>query len=258
MKKKITKGAIALVIAITLIAVGSIGSVRASLSVQSEDFTGWFYLNHLQVHLLENGRDVCGGHNTLDGESKIKGQFLQYLGYEDDQRLGMIEPGRVYTEEIAAQNGSDIDIYLRLTVRKYWVNTETGEKATDLLPSRIHLTFDSDEYNTGAWQKSEFETTTESATYYYTDVLSAGSVTEPLFNRFWIDGDLAEHYTVEEVREGNKIIRTWKYIYDGYACYIEADTQAIQTHNAEDAIHSQWGVYHVSTEGNGAPLLVQG
>ncbi len=257
MKKKISKGVIALVIAIALMAVGGIGGVRAALNTPSEDFTTWFYLNHLQVHLLENGRDICGGHNTLDGENKVTGEFLQYLGYEDDEKLGLVDPGRVYTEEIQAQNGSDIDIYLRMTVRKYWVNTKTGEKATDLLPSRIHLTYGTQEYNTGAWQKSEFETTTESATYYYTSVLGADGVTEPLFNRFSVDGALADAYTVTEVREGNKVIRTWEYLYDGYACFIEADVQAIQTHNAQDAIHSQWGVYNVVTEGNGAPLSVQ-
>ena len=56
-----------------LIAAGAIGSFAATggnPTIKSEDYTAWFYLNHLQVHLLENGKDVCGGENTLDGASK--------------------------------------------------------------------------------------------------------------------------------------------------------------------------------------------
>ena len=267
MKKKISAGVVALIAAIALMAVGGIGTARAALNVQSEDFTGWFYMDHLQVHLLENGVDVCSGHNTLEGESKEKGELLSiqhespidYVGDTKGEviKYGGIEPGRVYREEIAGQNGSDIDIYLRMTVRKYWVNTETKDKVTDLLPSRIHLAYNGEEYNTGAWQINDLETTTESCTYYYTNVLGAGAVTEPLFNEFWIDGELAKAVSVEEYQEGNKIYRTTTYLYDGYACYIEADVQAIQTHNAEDAIHSQWGMYNISTEGSGAPLSVQ-
>ena len=36
------------------------------------------------------------------------------------------------------------------------------------------------------------------------------------------------------------------YDYNGYAFYIEADVQAIQTHNINDAISSLWGVSNVS------------
>ena len=40
----------------------------------------------------------------------------------------------------------------------------------------------------------------------------------------------------------------YKYTYDRYAFFIKADMQAIQTHNANDAIHSQWGVYDIVEE----------
>ena len=40
------------------------------------------------------------------------------------------------------------------------------------------------------------------------------------------------------------------YKYDGYAFFIEADVQAIQPHNIQDAIHSQWGVYNVTATYN--------
>ncbi|MBR6732073.1 MAG: hypothetical protein IKL91_05095, partial [Bacteroidales bacterium] len=44
----------------------------------------------------------------------------------------------------------------------------------------------------------------------------------------------------EVTKDGNRTIYTYVYKYDGCAFYIEADVQAIQAHNAQDAIESQW------------------
>ena len=54
-----------------------------------------------------------------------------------------------------------------------------------------------------------------------------------------------EEYTT--TYDGDKTIYTYTYHYDGNAFIIEADVQAIQTHNADDAIRSQWGVNNVTT-----------
>ena len=43
---------------------------------------------------------------------------------------------------------------------------------------------------------------------------------------------------------------TYSYDYDDFTFYIEADVQAIQTHNASDALKSLWGVSNVDA-GNG-------
>ena len=75
-----------------------------------------------------------------------------------------------------------------------------------------------------------------------------------------IDNELAKKEKTEETtktdNEGNTVI-TYKYIYkyDGYGFVIEADVQAIQTHNANDAIKSQWGVSNVKAEDG--PLTVE-
>ena len=248
MKKKISKSTLALFLgALVLLSAGGIGTAwAASPAIQGQYYNAWFYLNHLQVHLLENGHDVCGGHNDLDGNSKISGKLVQYLGYKDDSAMGKVEPGRKYKEEIAARNGSDIPVFLRLTMRKYWVDTKTGKKVTDLSPNRILLTYGSQEYNKGAWQINPAETTTESATYYYSTTLAAGDDTAPLFDRLAIDNKVAEIESYTTRTEGSKTVYTYKYRYDGYAFIIEADVQAIQTHNVNDAIHSQWGVGNVS------------
>ena len=245
-----------LIAAAVMLAAGGATATRAALNVQSEYYIAHFYLNHLQVHLLENGRDVCGGHNDLNGDEKVTGELLQYLGYSaegDSETLGSVEPGKAYKEVVAARNGQDIAEYVRLTVRKYWMETKDGkpvEKSVRLAPSLIHLQFRTEKgevkaYNDSAWQINRDETTTESATYYYSTELAAGADTEPLFNELVIDGSVAELGEVKETSEDGKTIYTYEYKYDGYAFFVEADVQAIQTHNANDAIHSQWGVYNV-------------
>ena len=54
---------------------------------------------------------------------------------------------------------------------------------------------------------------------------------------------------VDKTEENGKTVFTYRYDYDGAAFFIEADVQAIQTHNAQDAIRSQWGVYNVNVSG---------
>lgn len=270
--KRMSKKTLALLAAAVMLLCGSgILGTRASLAVFSEDYTASFYLNHLQVHLLENGKDVCGEQNTLDGQSKVTGQLATSLGYsngEDGEVLGSVEPGKVYREEIAARNGQDIPQYVRMTVRKYWVETdEDGNVKTDdsgnpvkittLSPDQIRLTYGkdvkgtraADQYNKDAWIINEEETTTESTTYYLKEALGDSADSALLFDRVAIDGSVAKMGGVDKTEENGKTIFTYRYDYDGAAFFIEADVQAIQTHNAQDAIRSQWGVYNVNVSG---------
>ena len=259
MKKKIrlSKRTTALLVAaVLLLAGGTVTGTRAALNIRSELYRAHFYLNHLQVHLIENGKDVCGGSNDLNGQTKVTGNLATSLGY-DGKKLGEVEPGKFYKEEIAAENGQDIDEFVRLTVRKYWVKTdkdgnivkENGKevKAENMDPSWIHLRFGGkDGYNTSAWFENPAERTDESSTYYYKSDLDGGAVSKNLFDEIMIDRKIAEKSREIETVEGNKKIYTYVYKYDGAIFFIEADVQAIQTHNANDAIRSQWGVRNIT------------
>lgn len=272
MKKKNTmsKRTTALLLAAALFLIGgSAAGTRAALTIADETFTGHFYLNHLQVHLIENGEDVCGGDNTLDAEGKMENARLATaLGYEDEDNLGKVVPGKKYTEEIAAKNGTDIDQFVRLTVRKYWVVTDDEgkvikddegkvQKNTELSPSLIHLTYGTgDDYNSSAWVENPQERTTESRTYYYRTDLDAGATSALLFDKVSIDASVADELVdpdPEPIVEGDTKTYIYEYKYDGYAFYIEADVQAIQTHNINDAIKSQWGVSNVTGTFTSAP-----
>ena len=52
------------------------------------------------------------------------------------------------------------------------------------------------------------------------------------------------------MKDGYTVITT-KYDYDGKKFVVKAEVNAVQTHNAADAIKSAWGV-NVSVGGNGS------
>ena len=251
--KKLSRKTLLITLAVILVAAGAIGSFAAGsgMDFESDSYQASFFMNHLQVHLLENGRDVCGGENTLDGETKITGELVGYLGYESEDKLGSFEPGMMYREEIAAGNGQDIPLYVRMTIRKYWFDPETKEKITTLSPDMIMLSYDGKEYNDSAWVINEQETTSEASTYYCRAQVPAGGSSAPLFNRLVIDGKIAADYEVSTEKNEDTGVTTYTYTYryDGSAFMIKADVQAIQTHNAADAAASQWGVENVTVQG---------
>ena len=283
---KLSKRTLALMAATALLFTGgSFTGTRAALTYFSNDYTAEFKLDHLHVHLIENGQDVCHGENDIytvhrgdsnDGSmaenatknEKNKGNLVEYLGYTNDTHKGdtaayklgtpgKVEPGRTYKEEISAQNGSNIDQYVRLTVRKYWV--KDGKKDTTLNPELIKLTYNGDAYNSSDWELNPKENTEETQTYYLKKKLPGKSkenkgYTPLLFNELTIDKSVADVECTEttskvEKPNGEKVtVITYTYDYDGYTFFIEADVQAIQTHNVNDAIGALWGVSNVSAK----------
>ncbi len=281
---KLSKRTLALLAATALLfGGGSFAGTKAALTYFSEDYRAGFELDHLQVHLLENGRDVCevNGerqnswntvHRSDDEEAapkqeKYRGNLVEYLGYTNDTHYGNtpayklgnpgeVIPGKKYEERITAENGSNIDQYVRLTVRKYWVDSE-GNKDTTMDPGLIKLTYGNKAYNDSAWKINSKEHTEESDTYYLKSMLKGNSKPAPdLFDTLQIDAsvyDLEEPLTTTTHREGGPddaevTVITYEYDYDDFTFYIEADVQAIQTHNVNDAISSLWGVSNVSAK----------
>ena len=266
-KTPLSKLTVVLLLAtLVMLIAGSVLSTKAVLTYFSEDYISDFELDHLQVHLIENGKDVCHNnndddtvHGTYTNKKKYKGNLVEYLGYANEEHYkdvagykigtpGTVEPGKTYKEEISAKNGQNINQYVRLTVRKYWV--KDGKKNTKLSPSMIKLTYNGSAYNKAAWQKNAKENTEESDTYYLSKMLPKKKASDLLFNELTIDGSVADkaHMTKHEKKEGNKTVITYTYDYNDYTFYIEANVQAIQTHNVNDAIGSLWGVTNVSAK----------
>ena len=226
-KSKTPKWTLALlVLALVMLGAGGVMVARAELTVFSQDYNAEFGMDHLGIRLLENGDYV-----PSDG-------MLSPLE-------GTIEPGKVYKEEIACRNTSDIDQYVRLSIRKYWM--DKNGKNTNLDPALIELTFGDSDFNDGSWQINPDETTAERTTYYYSTVLEGGEDSDPVVDQLVVNGEVIDwdNVTITGPTDG-KI--TYEYKYDGYTVGIEADVQSLQTHNANDAIKGIWGVPNVTAE----------
>lgn len=253
MKKRIlNRKRTPLVILAALLIVLSAGVfVLAKLEIFSEDFIAHMRLNHIQVELWENGEHVSEALNDDSGRYRFTLSKLP--------TNGNIVPGRKYEEVISAKNSSDVDHYVRVIVRTYWVKEGSGEddeeiiKDTALDPGLIKLGYKKGAYNSDEWFLNSEENTAESRTYYRKGILKAGEMSD-LFDSITIDKSVLDDLEVTEEKKDGKIIRTYSYSYSGYRFYIAADVQALQVNNIEDALVSKWGITNVGVSGGALTL----
>lgn len=247
MKKKrkiLSAGPIALLSASALLLAGStVGSTRAALTYYSDNYTADMSVSSIGVSLTENGktissRDYSHGNNEWD---VTKGELFKDLQKDDS-----IVPGKAYGEELGVTNSGSIDSYVRVILTKSWTDTK-GNKDTELSPDFIDLHF----VEGNGWIIDETASTPERTILYYTGIVPAGESTPNFTDTLKIDNKIAEKVKVETDKdeEGNEIIRHI-YKYDGYQFHVDAEVNAVQTHNAQDAIKSAWGVdVNVSADG---------
>ena len=239
-KNKISNKTIALVAAaLVLFAGGTFTGTRAVLNIFSPEHFLEFETDSQFVEIQENEISTS---TLLD--------FMK----------GKVIPGKVYDEQIRAKNTTtDADQYVRIIIRKYWMDdngkvhsfgdTVDGKTVKTPDPSLIKLTM----ANTNLWQRNPLESTVEREVYYYKNIVPVGGVTEALTKDISVDSSVALKYTVADPDENN-VIR-YSYDYDGYKICLEAEAQSVQTHNAQDAVMSTWGMPNVKA--SGGTLTVQ-
>lgn len=262
MEKKLSKKTIALFVAAVVLLVGSgVGGTRAALTYFSETYAAHMEIYDIGVTLMErNDADEAWdvqehgvSYRNYTGSDDVWNEntgrlTLNLLG--DDEKLKV---GKTYTENLAVTNSGSIDQYVRVKVLKYWTNGtcdhlvkdgnyQDGDKMTGLSPAFIDL-----HYVTGnGWSIDPDSTTSERTILYYNAILPGSDTTEDLTQRttplfadtLRIDDAVAKK--VSETEEDGVITTT--YDYNGAKFIIEAEVDAVQTHNAAAAIKSAWGV----------------
>ena len=242
MKKKFKlQPMLLLAIAAVLLLASTVGSTQAALMYYSDNYVADVEVSNIGVSLLENGTVINFRDYNKDGEWNVPGE-----GYVAKLMTDMLEegesiiPGKTYTEEISVANSGAIDSYVRVIIKKYWVD-EKGNKVTGALdPAYIELVAS----DSTKWIKST-DSTDEREIFYYTDILKAAEETDNVVVGIKINEAISKE--VIQYTDGNKVF--YEYKYNGYSFVLEAEAQAIQTHNAEDAIKSAWGVNAAITEG---------
>ena len=184
------------------------------------------------VTLLENEKEVSWRNydSGRDNGSWIEetGVLLQNMVPEGEQ----FRIGAWYPEVLQVRNSGTINQYVRVSVYRYWLDKD-GKRMQELEPGLIDLDLCTD----NGWIIDEESSTEERTILYYRNVLNSGEISPAFADRLKVDQSVTAKVTQRQ--EGNKIITT--YDYDGVQFCLEAAVDAVQEHNAEDAIWSAWG-----------------
>ena len=216
------------VLAAALLLFSGIGGARAALTYYVDNpFTAQLSVYSIGVSLMENGEAVAANGSA--------GALLGNMLGEDET----LKPGKAYDEVLSVYNSGAIDQFVRVSIYKYWQDADG--KACDLSPDLIELGLGGN-----GWVVDESASTPERTVLDYTSVLPAGAESAPLAETLTISNMLATKVTTEENADGTYSIT---YDYDGVSFHIEAAVDAVQSHNAEDAILSAWG-RNVTVSGN--------
>lgn len=217
----------AFVLAAGLLLFSSIGGARAATQYQSGDVFSNIELKEIGVELVENDTPVAppaeGNTGVLLGNMILDG--------------GAVQPGRKYPEVLNVRNSGQIGAYVRVSIYKYWTS-ENGDKLQDLDSDLIGLNL------TGAgngWIEDASARTREREVLYYERPVAVGDTTPAFADSLTIDNRIVSAVKQESVVNGTLTTVTTTYEYDGARFCVEARVDAVQEHNAADAILSAWG-----------------
>ena len=131
-------------------------------------------------------------------------------------------------------------------MQHYGADKETGDKLSKLDPSKIQIDFTND-----GWTEDESAKTTERNVFYYNSILKKGQTSPDFADKISIAGDIATIVDQTSQTDDNGLTTiTTTYEYDGALFVLEVTVDAVQTHNAKDAIKSAWGVdVNISDDG---------
>ncbi len=224
------------VVAVGLILFGGINGIAAAPRIQSTWFGAQAELDDIDVMLTERcaGEDESRqvhGHTDENGASPL----LTKLVPEGEEFV----LGKTYTEKLAVKNmlndrnnigGDDgkggaqlIKEYVRVTVYRYWETKDADGKYVknpDLDPSYIKIGWSKD---TG-WTEDENARTNERTVLYYGSILMPQEESKEFTDSITIDPTVLDLPAYKDAR-----------------FRVEAVVDAVQTHNAMDAMMSAWG-----------------
>ena len=231
-----------LALAIILLAASALGSTRAALSYFSENYTAQLEVSHIGVTLVENGKNISSRHYAGSGDAwkESQGELLKDMLGKDEK----VALGKKYEEKLTVKNSGAIDEYVRVSIVKSWTDKD-GNKVTSLSPKLIDLGLTGN-----GWIKDENNSTEERIMLYYPRVLKSGEMAPIFADSIRIDDAVANKVTEEtRIEDGHTVITT-TFNYDGVNFNLEAEVDAVQTHNAKDAIKSAWGIdVNVASDG---------
>lgn len=200
-------------------------------------------MSSIGTSIVENGNVVANRDYTSDDswEGTESGALFSNMTEEIDN----FKLGKRYSYEISVKNSGDIDTYVRMIIKKT-IQDANGDKDTTISPELIELEFSNED-----WIIAEDQSTPERTVCYYKKILEMGSTTPNLINSIKVDNSIGKISKEKLVTDENG----YETIEVGYAgaeksFNLDMEVDAVQTHNAADAIKSAWGV-NVTVDSNG-------
>lgn len=250
MKKLMKNKPVLLLIAAAILLLASTaGSTQAALTYYSENYLAEVTVSNIGITLIENTKEISR-RNYLENDKwdEVSGTLLSDMLAEGEN----VVLGQTYDEVLCVANSGAIDTYVRVILTKSWKNAE-GVKDPTLSPDLIDLNILAGD---NGWVVDESASTKERTVLYYNRVLPVGGSTPAFTDTLRIDPAVGTKVieTVETTTgTAGEILKTITYTheYDGYTFCVEAEVDAVQTHNGADAVKSAWGVnVNVAADGS--------
>lgn len=253
-KKKVSRStkitAVLMAASVILLLSSAVGSTRAALVYQSQNYTAEIEISQIGVSLLENGnivgsRDYSGSGDVWNGNPE--GKLLTGLLPEGEKFV----IGKKYDEVLSVKNTGTIDEYVRVRLYKSWQYAD-GTKETALSPDLIKVNLPGN----GWIEDTNVQDSKERTVLYYPNILQSGEETLAFADSVQIDNKIMTKVKETRTEENGVTTITQEFSYNGVNFYLKAEVDAVQTHNAQDAIKSAWGE-DVNIASDGTLSLIQ-
>ena len=229
MKRQVKYPLIVLAAGLVLVGASGVGATRAAMTYQTNAEAVDFTTAALSVDLqeMQDGKYV-----SVDGKDTLKFTDISSSDFHIGQK---------YNENVRIVNTSSgkYDEYVRISIKKSWAN-EDGTKNTTLDPEMIELPV------ADGWIEDTSEETAEGKVYYYKAPVAYGEENAIDFLKTIKINDKIMNYVTTVQKKGDDpsikgtIINEYKY--NGESFFVEVRVDAVQAHNAEEAMLGAWGI----------------
>lgn len=244
MRKIVKNPLIILAVGLIIVAASSVGATRAAITYSNEAQEMDFSTARLSVDIQEKQGDA---YVSVSGKNGLTFPGIAEEMKTNDEDKSNDKPftiGKKYPEEVQVVNNStgDYQEYVRVMVRRSWTDASGTTKDTFLDPELISLGVVE-----GDWLEDTKEATAEGKAYYLKKPLGQGE-TAQFLKSITIDNEIVSYVKTVDGKEAGTVINEYKY--DDKRFFVELRVDAVQQHNAKDAILGAWGV-NVTLDGSG-------
>ena len=262
--KKIVKNPLVLfAVGVLVVAGSSVGATRAAITYSTRAEQVDFSTSELAVEIqeLQGDKYVTVNNGDDEADSLTFPAIAEAMKTNDNDKSNDLPftVGKKYAEDVRVINTSagGYDEYVRVHIRTSW--KDANGKNTYLDPKLIKLELANGWYADEA-EGTEAEKAGEGYVLYLAKPLAYGESAD-LVKSITINNEVLTYVKTVggNTDENGKIsgVVTDEYQYNGKTFFVEIRVDAVQTHNAEDAILGAWGV-HATVNESGVITSING